>query len=89
MVLPIFVVVVLFVALLVTFPWEVLTVGCVFYLAALPLGWFSYQNYKRKDAEAAAAAGAPQSSPAAGTETGATPVAPNLHGEGERPERLN
>ncbi len=54
MVLPIFVVVVLFVALLVTFPWEVLTVGTVLYLAALPLGWFSYRNYQRKDAEAAA-----------------------------------
>ena len=50
MVLPIFVVVVLFVALLVTFPWEVLTVGTVLYLAALPLGWFSYRDYQRKDA---------------------------------------
>lgn len=88
MVLPIFVVVVLFVALLVTFPWEVLTIGTVLYLAALPLGWFSYREYQRKDA-AAAAAGA-QPPPAATTEAGAPPVAPGLHGgDGERPERLN
>lgn len=88
MVLPIFVAIVLFVALLVSYPWEVLTVGTVLYLAALPLGWFSYQNYKRKDAEAAA--GAPQPSPGATTEAGAPSVAPSLRTDGgERPERLN
>lgn len=89
MVLPIFVAIVLFVALLVSYPWEVLTVGTVLYLAALPLGWFSYQKYKRKDAEAAAAA-APPPSPGVTTETAATPVAPKLHTDGgERPGRLN
>jgi len=67
----------------------VLTVGTVLYLAALPLGWFSYQNYKRKDAEAAAA-GAPQPPPGATTEAGAPSVAPSLRTDGgERPERLN
>ncbi|KAB2875563.1 MAG: CDP-diacylglycerol--serine O-phosphatidyltransferase, partial [Pseudorhodoplanes sp.] len=43
MVLPIFVVVVLFVALLVSYPWEVLTVGSIAYLAALPFGWLAYR----------------------------------------------
>ncbi|MBZ0147858.1 MAG: CDP-diacylglycerol--serine O-phosphatidyltransferase, partial [Pseudorhodoplanes sp.] len=89
MVLPIFVAIVLFVALLVSYPWEVLTVGTVLYLGALPLGWFSYQKYRRKDAEATAAA-APPTSPGATTETAATAVAPKLHTDGgERPERLN
>ncbi len=56
MVLPVFVVVVLFFALLISYPWEVLTIGTLAYLACLPLGWLSYRNYQRKDAEAAAAA---------------------------------
>ncbi len=85
MVLPIFVVVVLFVALLVTYPWEVLTVGTLLYLAALPLGWFAYRDYQRKDA---ATAGSSQTS--ATPDTASPPVAPNVHtDEGERPGRLN
>ena len=88
MVLPIFVVVVLFVALLVSYPWEVLSVGSILYLAALPLGWFSYQNYKRKEAEAAA--GAPAQPPAGPSVESAPSVAPSVHTDGgERPERLN
>ena len=39
MVLPVFVAVVLFFALLVSYPWIVLTIGTVCYLACLPLGW--------------------------------------------------
>ena len=50
MVLPVFVVVVLFFALLISYPWEVLTVGTLAYLACLPLGWLSYREYQRKDA---------------------------------------
>jgi len=85
MVLPIFVVVVLFVALLVSYPWEVLTVGTVLYLAALPLGWFAYRDYQRKDAAAAA-----QQSPAVAPDAEGVPVNPHLHpGDGERPGRLN
>ena len=53
MVLPVFVVVVLFFALLVSYPWEVLTLGTLAYLGCLPLGWLSYRNYQRKDAQAA------------------------------------
>src|SRR3954464_3652805 len=55
MVLPVFVVVVLFFALLISYPWQVLSLGALAYLACLPLGWLSYRNYVRKDAEAAAA----------------------------------
>jgi CDP-diacylglycerol--serine O-phosphatidyltransferase len=39
MVLPVFVMVVLFFAMLVSYPWQVLTVGTVAYLGCLPLGW--------------------------------------------------
>ena len=60
MVLPVFVLVVLFVALLVSFPWEVLTGGTLLYLAlVLPLSWVAYRNYQRKDAAAAAAVSSP------------------------------
>jgi len=56
MVLPVFVVVVLFFALLISYPWQVLTVGTLAYLACLPLGWWTYREYQRKDARAAQAA---------------------------------
>ena len=52
MVLPVFVVVVLFFALLISYPWPVLTIGTVIYLASLPFGWLSYREYERKDAAA-------------------------------------
>lgn len=85
MVLPVFVVVVLFVALLISYPWEVLSAGAVIYLACLPLGWLSYRDYQRKDAEAAAGAtaGAPGSAEAAPM-PGSAPA-----GDDDRPARLN
>jgi CDP-diacylglycerol--serine O-phosphatidyltransferase len=85
MVLPVFVVVVLFFALLISYPWQVLTIGTLAYLGCLPLGWLSYRNYKRKDAEAAAATAPP-------TQTGEAPLAPrppNAAGDEDRPARLN
>jgi CDP-diacylglycerol--serine O-phosphatidyltransferase len=51
MLLPVFVVIVLFFALLISYPWEVLTVGTLLYLASLPFGWLSYREYQRKDAK--------------------------------------
>jgi CDP-diacylglycerol--serine O-phosphatidyltransferase len=58
MVLPVFVAVVLFFALLISYPWEVLTLGTLAYLACLPFGWLSYREYQRKDEAALAAADA-------------------------------
>jgi CDP-diacylglycerol--serine O-phosphatidyltransferase len=49
MVLPVFVVAVLIFALLIAYPWEVLSFGAVVYLVCLPLGWLSYRDYVRKD----------------------------------------
>jgi CDP-diacylglycerol--serine O-phosphatidyltransferase len=48
--------VVLFFALLVSYPWIVLTIGTVLYLASLPLGWLSYRRHERKDAATTGAA---------------------------------
>jgi CDP-diacylglycerol--serine O-phosphatidyltransferase len=49
-VLPIFVVTVLFFALLISYPWEVLSLGVLIYLGSLPFGWLSYRSHERKDA---------------------------------------
>ena len=84
MVLPVFVLVVLFFALLITYPWEVLTIGTLAYLACLPFGWLSYREYERKDAEVAAAQAA-----AAPAQASDAPPPPNPDEHGDRPARLN
>jgi len=81
MVLPVFVLVVLFFALLIAYPWWVLSIGTVCYLACLPLGWVTYKEYRRKDA-----IGTVQ--PAATAEA-AAPVVPPPAEDTERPARLN
>ncbi len=57
MVLPVFVCVVLFFALLVAYPWWVLTIGTLLYLGSLPFGWQSYRANERRWAAANAATG--------------------------------
>jgi CDP-diacylglycerol---serine O-phosphatidyltransferase len=91
MVLPVFVAVVLFFALLVAYPWEVLTTGSILYLASLPFGWFAYRDFERKDAAAAL-----QASSAGGERAVVESEAPSLspghaeHLQGpQRPARLN
>jgi CDP-diacylglycerol--serine O-phosphatidyltransferase len=54
--LPVFVSVVLVFALLIAYPWPVLTIGAILYLASLPFGWMAYRDYVRRDAEAIAQA---------------------------------
>jgi CDP-diacylglycerol--serine O-phosphatidyltransferase len=83
MVLPVFVVVVLFVALLISYPWPVLTLGTLAYLACLPFGWLSYRRLERAAAEPAADAAAP---PADAAEQITPPH--RERGDG-RPARLN
>ena len=88
MVLPLFVVFVLVFALLVSYPWEMLTLGTVVYLACLPLGWLSHRDYVRKDAEALAGATAEPTA----TPPGDTPLSPDQAGgdrDSDRPARLN
>jgi CDP-diacylglycerol--serine O-phosphatidyltransferase len=48
MVLPAFVFVVLFIALLIGYPWYVLTIGTVLYLISLPAGALSYHRQQRR-----------------------------------------
>ena len=93
MVLPVFVTVVLFFALLISYPWVVLTIGTVCYLASLPVGYLSYRRHERKDAAGASAAA---SSAPAGTHARTQSEAPALspgHGDHptdpDRPARLN
>jgi CDP-diacylglycerol--serine O-phosphatidyltransferase len=85
MVLPLFVLVVLFIALLISFPWEVLTVGTLCYLASLPFGWRSYREHERKSA-AAAAALSTADAPTTEVPTTQSPLPPEDH---QRPARLN
>jgi CDP-diacylglycerol--serine O-phosphatidyltransferase len=85
MVLPVFVVVVAFFALLISYPWAVLTIGTLAYLVCLPVGAWSYREYQRKDA-AAGLAGGP-----AGLGDGGpfTPAHDPDDGEDDHPPRLN
>ena len=64
MVLPVFVSVVFFVALLIGYPWHILSAGSVLYLLSLPAGWKSYRDHQHSAAAQAAAPGdvAPSSS---------------------------
>jgi CDP-diacylglycerol--serine O-phosphatidyltransferase len=89
MVLPIFVLVVLFFALLVSFPWIVLSAGTALYLACLPLGWWWSREYTRKDAEAALAAATPAAATTDAPTDEATPPNTATPPSDERPSRLN
>jgi len=87
MVLPVFVCVIFFIALLIGYPWQILSAGSILYLLSLPLGYKSYRDHKRAyeaaNAPAAAASAAP-ASPAPGF------IAPVAEPEDDdRPERLH
>jgi len=82
LVLPVILIVVLCIALLVSYPWHLLSVGTIAYLALLPLGWFSYQRHLREDAAAGVAASVTEGEPA----VSGTPAAP---ADDDRPARLN
>jgi CDP-diacylglycerol--serine O-phosphatidyltransferase len=85
MVGPAVVVAVLFIALLITYPWIILTAGTLAYLGALPFGYLSHRGYERRTRESrgeAALATAPES---AGAAVSIVPAADNE----DRPSRLN
>ena len=89
MVLPLFVVVVLCFALLISYPWEVLTIATVVYLSCLPLGWLSYRDYQRKDQAALAAAVETAATPASDTPLSPDQAGTDRDGDPGRPARLN
>ena len=85
-VLPVFVAVVLFFALLISYPWWVLSIGTLAYLASLPFGWLSYREYQRKDAAAGKSAPAPAHASLRAPDS-QSPAHPQH--QPERPARLN
>jgi CDP-diacylglycerol---serine O-phosphatidyltransferase len=92
MVLPVFVVVVLFFALLLSYPWEILTLGTLAYLGSLPFGWWSYREHER-NARQSGSATAPNLESGAGTSEAllASPQRPMNPDDSDedRPTRLN
>lgn len=86
MVLPVFVSVVFFIALLIGYPWHILSICSVLYLMTLPLGWKSYRDHERAAAEAATAT--PPNEATTTTPPAAFSPTPN-DAEDERPSRLN
>ena len=83
MVLPVFVSVVFFIAVLISYPWYILSVGSLLYLLSLPVGWKSYRDQSRKLAESASA-----TEPAPATAKPAFTRLPDQDSD-DRPPRLN
>jgi CDP-diacylglycerol---serine O-phosphatidyltransferase len=52
LVLLVFIGFVLFFALLISYPWEVLTIAAVLYLVSLPFGFLAYREHARRDSRA-------------------------------------
>jgi len=90
MVLPVLVMVVLFVALLLSYPWVVLTAGTVTYLGFLPFGWMAYRRLELAALQKGASAEMPSVSRSDDMRPASTSVPPRteLHDE-HRPSRLN
>jgi len=61
LVLPLFVSVIFFIALLIAYPWYILSAGSVLYILSLPLGFKSYRDHARAAASAASSANVPAS----------------------------
>jgi CDP-diacylglycerol--serine O-phosphatidyltransferase len=85
LVLPVFVSVIFFIALLIGYPWHILSAGSVLYLLGLPIGWKSYRDHKRAYEAANTPAAAATGSMPAQSFAPAVTDAP----EAERPERLH
>jgi CDP-diacylglycerol--serine O-phosphatidyltransferase len=86
MVLPVFVSVVFFIALLIGYPWHILSACTVLYLLSLPAGWKSYRDQARNlAAQTATPADAAPSSPV--PPFASTP--PAKPDQDDRPARLN
>src|SRR5947209_5273723 len=83
LVMPVILVAVCLIALLVSYPWYLLTAGTIVYLALLPLGWFSRKRFLEADAQALKAR---TSVVTEGTQV--VPPAPPAEHDGERPARL-
>src|ERR1700679_2576908 len=83
MVGPSVVVAVLFIALLIAYPWIILTAGTLAYLGALPFGYLSYRGYERRTREHRA-----EAAPATVPQSATVSIVPAADNE-DRPSRLN
>jgi CDP-diacylglycerol--serine O-phosphatidyltransferase len=86
MLLPVFVSVIFFIALLISYPWHILSAMTVMYLLSLPIGWKSYRDQERKLAAQGVVPSDVASAP--GTAPSFGPV-PNDGDSQDRPSRLN
>ncbi len=87
MVLPVFVSVIFFIALLIGYPWHILSACTVLYLLSLPAGWKSYRDHQRNAAAVAQAA-----TPADAAPSNPVPPLASVVADPEqdnRPARLN
>jgi CDP-diacylglycerol---serine O-phosphatidyltransferase len=94
MVVPVFVVVVLCFALLISYPWTVLAIGTLAYLASLPFGFASYHNHERRAAAGMNVAQPGTEAPLQGDSPSLSPAHPSSEqsqspDHPERPTRLN
>jgi CDP-diacylglycerol--serine O-phosphatidyltransferase len=87
MVLPVFVSVVFFIALLVSYPWHILSFCTVIYLLSLPWGWKSYRDQERSLAAAQSAAATDATAPPSLASTFSATAPDTEHDD--RPTRLN
>ncbi len=83
MVLPVVVLVVLFIAMLISYPWQLLSVCSAAYLACLPLGWLSYRKHEQR------AGIAPGASASSGNPVSNFPATSAEPLSDDRPSRLN
>jgi CDP-diacylglycerol--serine O-phosphatidyltransferase len=78
------------VALLVSYPWPVLTLGTLAYLACLPFGWLSYRRLEQAALRENEVADPVLELPPAAVDTRATVRPPGQEPpDDERPTRLN
>src|SRR6201996_8400342 len=84
MVLPVFVSVVFLVALLIGYPWVILSTATIAYLLSLPAGWKSYRDHERRAAAATASAVTPAAAAPSPPFTAAAPER-----DDDRPVTLN
>jgi CDP-diacylglycerol--serine O-phosphatidyltransferase len=81
---PLVIFAVLFIAVLISYPWYILSVGSVMYLLALPLSWASF---RKQEQDFRAQQTGRDATPASASESTFTP--PHETETGERPPRLN
>ncbi|MBU6456938.1 MAG: phosphatidylcholine/phosphatidylserine synthase [Bradyrhizobium sp.] len=91
MVLPLFVSVIFFIALLIGYPWYVLSICTILYLLSLPAGLKSYRNHERRAAELANAPADGVAPSNAAPSDAAPPFAARASGpdKDDRPTQLN